>query len=204
MRNSHTFDKAWLVVMASGLLAGCAAPADSGHMTVGAASPPPASATPRPAPSSAPTNAAPAPAPATYPAALATAICVRQVTGGSATNPLWISKVGDDGFRTALSASLDKAGLLAQPGACKYQLDVNLLGVSQPSVGISMTAKSNVNYKLYDGANQPVMLETISASYTAQFSEAFIGMTRAKRAVEGSVRESITALLGKLAKLEIT
>ena len=131
------------------------------------------------------------------------AMCVRTISGGESTNPLWMSKVDDAGFRTALSASLDRAGLLAPADHCTYQVDANLLGISEPSMGISMKATSNVNYKVYDAAGQPVLLETIKAPYTAQFSESMIGFVRAKRAIEGSVRESITAFIARLDKLDI-
>lgn len=114
-----------------------------------------------------------------------------------------MSKVDNEGFRTALTNSMDRAGLLAPANGCKYPLDVNLLGISEPSMGFSMTAKSNVNYKLYDNNVQPVMLETISASYTAKMSESMIGVVRAKRAIEGAIRESINGFMAKLGKVDV-
>lgn len=127
-----------------------------------------------------------------YPAPLRQAMCVRTVTGGEDTNPLWLSKVGSQDFRTALAASMDNAGLTAGQAGCQYPTDVNLLGLSQPAIGLDMTVTSHVNYKVYDAAGKPILLETISAPFTATFSDSPIGFVRIKRANEGSIRANIT------------
>jgi hypothetical protein len=141
---------------------------------------------------------APAAGPA-FPAPLQHAMCVRNVAGGEETNPMWASKVDDKGFRAAIASSLDSAGLTA-PGAdsCHFPIDVNLLGLSQPSMGLDMTVTSHVNYKVYDTAGQPLLLETIDTPYTAKFSDAFAGVKRLQLANEGSIRESIRAFFDKL------
>ena len=126
-------------------------------------------------------------------------MCVRNVTGGESTNPLWASKVDNDGFKTALTSSLDGASLsAASADGCHYPIDVNLLGLSQPSFGLDMTVTSHVNYKVYDSAGQPFVLETVDAPYTAKFGDAFMGVERLKKANEGSIRESIEKLFEKL------
>src|ERR1700734_324056 len=105
-----------LRMAALALLAGlsaCASAADPGAMTVAA---PQATA-----------------AAAPFPAPLLHAMCVRDVTGGEETNPLWVSKVDNNGFKAALSSSLDSAGLSAGSGTCAYPIDVHLLGLSQPA-----------------------------------------------------------------------
>ena len=48
-----------------------------------------------------------------------------------------------------------------------------------------------------------MLLETISAPYTAKMSESMIGYVRAKRAIEGSIRESVNGFLAKLKALGI-
>jgi hypothetical protein len=133
-----------------------------------------------------------------FPAALHQAMCVRAVTGGEETNPLWASKLSNQDFTIALSTSMNSAGLAAPSGSCKYPVDVNLLGLSQPSAGFAMEVTLHANYKVYDGAGQPVMLETITAPYTAAFSEAFAGYVRLQRANEGAVRTSIAMFFDKL------
>lgn len=156
-------------------LGACASPADPKAMIVAA---PQASAKP-------------------YPQELQHAMCVRNVTGGEKTNPMWTSKVDNDGFKTALSGSLDAAGLTAASG-CQYPVDANLLGLSQPIMGFDMTVTSHVNYKVYDPSGAPVLLETIDAPFTATMSDAFVGVERLKLANEGSIRASIQKFLDKL------
>jgi hypothetical protein len=142
------------------------------------------------------------PAAKPFPAKLQHAMCVRAVTGGEATNPLWVSKVDDAGFHTALANSLDGAGLTATADGCHYPVDVNLLGLSQPSVGFDMTVTSHVNYKVYDAGGQPVLLETINAPFTATMGDSVIGIVRLKMANEGSIRASIQQFFDKLRVLD--
>lgn len=163
-------------------LAACASAADPGAMMLSA----PAAATASP-----------------FPAAFQHTMCVRNVTGGESTNPLWASKVDNDGFRTALTGSLGQAGLSAAAGACKYQIDANLLGLSQPVVGIDMTVTSHVNYKVYDTGGAPVLLATIDAPFTAKFGDSLIASKRLQRANEGSIRVSIQDFFDRLRTTDI-
>jgi hypothetical protein len=133
-----------------------------------------------------------------FPKPLLNAMCVRNVSGGEETNPLWVSKVDDKGFRAAMVSSLDSAGLSAPAGGCPYPIDINLLGLSQPAMGFNLTVTSHVNYKVYDPAGQPFLLETIDAPYTAKFSDALAAVERLKLANEGSIRTSIQMFFDKL------
>ena len=142
----------------------------------------------------APTAAAAKP----YPQRLQHAMCVRTVSGGEETNPLWVSKVDDKGFRTALAASLDSAGLSAPTPNCVFPIDANLLGLSQPGMGFDMTVTSHVNYKVYDQSGQPVLLATIDAPYTAKMGDSLLGVERLRLANEGSIRTSISMFFDKL------
>lgn len=136
-----------------------------------------------------------------YPKQLDSAMCVRSVEGGEETNPLWVSKVSSMDFRTALTASMTNAGLIAAPNACKYQVDVNLLGMSQPTAGWTMEVTSHANYKVFSAAANPILLETVSAPFTATTADASGGITRLKIANEGAVRTSIKRFLDKLREL---
>lgn len=156
-------------------VSGCATPADPSLMAVG-----------------------PTPGERKFPEQLVQAMCVRNVSGGEETNPLWASKVGNQDFQNALTTSLTNANLSAPANACKYSVDVNLLGLSQPTLGLSAEVTSHANYKVYDTSAHPVLLQTISATYTAGFSESVIGVVRLKRANEGAIRASISQFLEKL------
>jgi len=128
-----------------------------------------------------------------FPQALQHTMCVRNVTGGEKTNPLWTSKVDNPGFQTALTSSLNGAGLGAASG-CSFPVDVNLLGLSQPFAGFDMTVTSHVNYKVYDPSGKPVVLATVDTPYTANFSDAFAAVERLRLANEGSIRTNIKRL----------
>jgi hypothetical protein len=138
-----------------------------------------------------------------FPQTLQHAMCVRTVTGGQKTNALWVSKVDDKSFQTALTASLGRAGLVGEGSACSFPVDVNLLGLSQPIAGFDMTVTSHVNYKVYDTAGQPVVLATIDTPYTANFSAAFVATERLRLANEGSIRTNISQFMDKLRQAEI-
>jgi len=125
-------------------------------------------------------------------------MCVRTVTGGEETNPLWVSKVDDKGFRAALAASLDSAGLSAPTPNCVFPIDANLLGLSQPGMGFDMTVTSHVNYKVYDASGQPFLLVTVDAPYTAKMGDSLLGVERLRLANEGSIRTSISMFFDKL------
>ena len=138
----------------------------------------------------------------TFPVSLQHTMCVRNVSGGEETNPLWFSQVGNAGFREALINTLSDTRLLSPENSCKYLVDVNLLGMSQPTAGFAMEVTAHANYKVYDSAGKPVLLETISAAYTAEISESIIGVIRLKRANEGAIRASISQFLEKLRKIK--
>jgi hypothetical protein len=57
---------------------------------------------------------------------------------------------------------------------------------------------------VFDAADQPVLLETITAPYTATFSDSPIGFVRVKRANEGSVKANITQFLALLRAVKPT
>jgi hypothetical protein len=158
-------------------LAGCASSADPKAMVV-----------------------APAAAAKPFPATLQHAMCARNVTGGEKTNPMWASKVDNEGFKAALSSSLDASGLSA-PSGCQFPIDANLLGLSQPSFGFDIEVTAHVNYKVYQASGEPLLLSTIDSPYTAKMSEAFVGVERLKKANEGAIRTSIQMFFDKLRDL---
>lgn len=175
-RSVRTASQVFSVMATLVVVSACATAADPGAMTL----------------------AAPQPTEKPFPQQLQHAMCVRTVGGGEKTNPLWVSKVDNDGFRTALGSSLNGAGLAAPDGSCSYPIDVNLLGLSQPGAGFDLTVTSHVNYKVYDSSGQPYLLATIDAPYTADFSSSFMAITRLKKANEGSIRESVQMFFDQL------
>lgn len=130
-------------------------------------------------------------------------IAIGDVTGGSSTNPMWVSKVGGAEFEKALEASLKGAGFLsANRQAGDYKLVADLREVNQPMIGLDMTVTSSVEYQLVERATgKNIYRETISAPYTAKMSDSFLGSERLRLANEGSIRSNIERLIQRLSAL---
>ena len=130
-------------------------------------------------------------------------VAIGEVTGGSTTNPMWMSKVSSAEFEKALEASLRDAGLLnANRSAGSYRLLAALREVKQPMIGLDMTVTASVDYQLVDRATGvSIYSETISTPYTAKMSDAFLGTERLRLANEGSIRSNLKRLIQQLANL---
>jgi hypothetical protein len=137
---------------------------------------------------------------------LKSSIAIKDVTGGSETNPLWLSKVSSSEFERALEASLKAAGLLSpNRQASPYTLLADLKALEQPYLGASLTVTATVTYFLVDRASGKTVLEkTIATPYTAAFGDAFIAAERLRLANEGAMRANITRLIEELAALKVS
>ena len=80
-------------------------------------------------------------------------MCVRKVTGGEATNSLWVSEVDDAGFTEALSSSLDSVGLLGAQAPAVIS-STSICWLSQPTFGFTFEVTSHANYKVYDAGGK--------------------------------------------------
>jgi len=131
-------------------------------------------------------------------------ISIKQVEGGTQTNPIGKSQIENDAFKDALTISLLDARLLAGSAEGPYVLEAKIIDVDQPSFGFSLTATTRIQYTLTRTSDgKEIFRETISAPYTAQFTDSLIGHVRLKLANEGSVRSNITRLIEKLYQLDI-
>ena len=129
---------------------------------------------------------------------LKNAITVGDVTGGSETNPILASKVSNGSFKSALESSLTLSVLKGGPDA-PYKLNANLVSLDQPTMGFNMTVTSVVKYTLLaKDKPAPVMEETVVTPYTANFSDAFVGVERLRLANEGSMRENIREIISRI------
>ena len=157
------------------LLAGCATPAAVSNMCV-------------------------YPTQRTAPAALKNAIAVADVTGGRETNPLWVSQVASDAFRSALEDSLANAGVFERGlAASKYRLTADLNQLEQPAFGFDMTVTSSIKYTVVDTkTGKEVYSRLIRAPFTAGFSDSPLGATRVRLATEGSIKKNIELLINDL------
>jgi hypothetical protein len=129
------------------------------------------------------------------------AVCVEQVAGGKLTNPIWVSEVDNLGFLRALEHSLDANRLLVKrPEDCRFGINANLLGLSQPFIGIDVEVTANVNYTVRQaGVEAPYMLLTETSAYTTRFTEdKILWGQRLQEANEGAIRKNIGAFIDAL------
>lgn len=170
-------------IAAATLVAGCATPARIDQMTLSASQV----------------------GQVTVPAALKGNVAIRDVTGGSETNPLWISDVGSPEFARALEESLRAVGML-QPNrqAGRFFLTAHLQKMDKPYVGFALTATASVDYTLTERASgKDVFRRVIETPYTAKMGEAFAFNDRLKLANEGAIRENILRLIDEISRLPL-
>lgn len=133
-------------------------------------------------------------------------VSLKGVSGGESTNPLWLSKVGNDDFRQALEQSLKTVMLLASDQSKgNYLLHTTLMSLDQPWVGLDLKVIATVEYSLEERATgKKVFSKVISTPFTATFSDAVLAFERLKIANEGAVRENIEKIIDELLSLNIS
>lgn len=132
-------------------------------------------------------------------------VTVTSVTGGRETNPMWSSQVTSASFQRALELSLQNVGL-SDPllSANKYHLTADILQVSQPMLGLDMTVSANVRYSLIEATTRKeIFSKVIVGTYTAKFSDAFVGVERLKLANEGAAKTNIQLLVDELLQFKL-
>jgi hypothetical protein len=129
--------------------------------------------------------------------ALFGSLAVRNVSGGSDTNPLWVSQVGPNEFRGALTESLRGYGYLVSTDAKpRFFIDANLDSLIQPFMGLTFNVTSVVTYRVeQDGVKRTI---PVTATGSATPSDAFIGVERMRLANERSIKENIRAFLSRI------
>src|SRR6266851_9509298 len=83
---------------------------------------------------------------------------------------------------------------------CDRVRSEDILGVSQPSEGMFVTSVqtiSHVNYKIFDRNQKPAFVDTVSSSYTENFS-LLPAVARVQRSSEGAVRTNFDQFLQHL------
>lgn len=136
---------------------------------------------------------------------LKNSVSLKGVSGGESTNPLWVSKVGNDEFRQALEQSLKTAMLLASDqNKSSYLLSATLISLDQPFIGLDLKVIATVEYSLEEKATgRKILSKTISTPFTATFSDAALAVERLRIANEGAVRENIERIIDELLSLNI-
>lgn len=127
--------------------------------------------------------------------------------GGKETSAMSVPQISNEDFALAIRDSFDKAGLFNKAlasGPARYALDAFIVQLDQPMFGASMTVSMEVSYTLSrTNPKEVVWKKGISSTYTAAFSEAFIGGTRLRMANEGAARKNIEQVILEISNLKL-
>jgi hypothetical protein len=126
--------------------------------------------------------------------------------GGRETNAMGKSQISDEAFAQALVAAIEKSKTFSRviKGAgADYNLVVSVVGMDQPSFGLSFTVKMEAAWSLKRADGTAVWQESIKSEHTATPSDAFVGTERLRMANEGAARNNIAAGLAKISKLKL-
>lgn len=127
--------------------------------------------------------------------------------GGSETGAMDVPNISDVDLADAIKESIIENKIFTkviQNGESDYQLNVSIINMSKPMFGASFTVQIEAAWSLIDlKTDKVVMRELITSSHTANFTDAFAGVTRFRLAVEGAVKENIGLGLLNVSQLKL-
>ena len=127
--------------------------------------------------------------------------------GGAETGAMDSSNVSNADLKAAIESSIAKTSLFKQVVQGKngdYELVVTVTQMSKPSFGASFTVAMEAGWTLMKTSDKSiVMRKAVKSEHTATVSDAFVGMTRLRLAVEGAVRKNIAEGLQAISALPI-
>jgi hypothetical protein len=117
-------------------------------------------------------------------------------SGGANTSALGSSNVGSADLKGAIEVSILETRIfrdVVQGTGGQYELVVNVINLSKPSMGFSFTVDVEAGWTLTRLADRQVVLrQAISSTHTASMSAAFAGTERLRLAVEGAARANVS------------
>ncbi|MDQ3564697.1 MAG: hypothetical protein M3436_11335 [Pseudomonadota bacterium] len=130
-------------------------------------------------------------------------IAILRARGGEETSFFMTSMIDNEGFRKALTVALEKSGLFRI-----VFIDLHGDYVLYPKIvfqnvvpGPSMRSVLKVEYRIVDGLSEKELWQRrVISTYDASLAEALYGVSRVRKAHEGSVRENIHSLLKQLSE----
>lgn len=127
--------------------------------------------------------------------------------GGAQTNPMWKSQISDADLKQALIDSIKQTktfSSVVEGKGGKYNLNVAIFNLTQPSMGFSFTVGVEMGWTLTNAETGAVVWrESIKSEHTAGATEAFAGTTRLRMATEGAARNNVSMGLAKLSALSL-
>jgi hypothetical protein len=131
-----------------------------------------------------------------------------KVAGGRPTHGATeASQISNEAFAQAVTTTIAQNKLFSQViqgERADYLLNVDILSVEQPALGLNMTVRMEAAWELVKAdTGKPVLRESIVSSYTATVGDAFAAVTRCRLATEGAARKNIEEGLTKISRLAL-
>lgn len=130
-----------------------------------------------------------------------------ETRGGQETGAMDSSNVSNADLKAAIEASITQSGLFKSvvPGKDgDYELSVTVTQLSKPVFGGAFTVTLETGWSLVRARDKSVVMrKAVKSSHTAEMSDAFVGATRLRLALEGAVRKNIAEGLQSIAALPI-
>lgn len=109
----------------------------------------------------------------------------------------------DLAWGAALVDALKRATLFDKSAAKKVSINVNILDVQTPPIGLSFTTTVSANYKITDRATDKIIYsKIIRTEATVPLDYAFVGAKRADESRNRSVQNNILAFIDSLKALK--
>lgn len=116
-------------------------------------------------------------------------------TGGAETSLAGSSNISNEDLKTAIETSIKESKLFKEVvagSAGQYQLNVAVITLDKPIFGTSFTVTLETAWTLVRAADKAVVWrKVIKGAHTATMSDAFVGVTRLRLALEGAARANI-------------
>jgi hypothetical protein len=130
-----------------------------------------------------------------------------KTAGGSETNPMWTSQIGDAQFLEAVEQSILENKLFTSVlkiGEADYVLQASLVRMDQPVIGFDMTVSLEVTWSLTrKGEQKPQWEKSFRSQARKSVGDAFVAVTRLRMATEAAAQNNIAEALNALAALEL-
>lgn len=130
-----------------------------------------------------------------------------ETKGGSETGAMDSSNISNADFKTAIERSIVKSALfkeVLQGKAGDYLLTVSVVDISKPLFGASFTVELEAAWTVVKKSDNSIVLrKAIKTTHTATMSDAVVGVTRLKLAVEGAAQANIVQGLKAISDLAL-
>ncbi len=137
-------------------------------------------------------------------------ILLSPVTGGQPTggmwDSMWGSKLSNRALQEAIEESLRATGMLAlRPGTGNYQMEVQLIELEQPIIGLNTRVAVTLAYTVLVKRSDTVVYQRrLRSAYVAEFTSAMVDPNeRLRLATEGAVRSNVNLMLRDLIALAL-